>query len=70
MFGADCDWSSTTFTGRRRPNRVSNQSGDRLGLTSLAYLWQKEQHELLKEMIDSGVEAILVKVAAMGLEVD
>lgn len=39
----------------------------RLALTSLAFLWQREQKELLKEMIDSGVNAILIKVAAMGL---
>ncbi|XP_076099991.1 diphthine--ammonia ligase-like isoform X3 [Mytilus galloprovincialis] len=39
----------------------------RLGLTSLAYLWRRDQSELLKEMIDSGVSAILIKVASMGL---
>ncbi|KAJ8656522.1 diphthine-ammonia ligase [Lichtheimia ornata] len=41
---------------------------DRLGLKSLAYLWERDQKELLKEMADSGVQAILVKVAAMGLK--
>merc|ERR1719318_826658 len=35
----------------------------RLGLTCLAYLWRREQDFLLKEMIDSGIEAILIKVA-------
>ncbi|CAG2185260.1 unnamed protein product [Mytilus edulis] len=46
-----------------------NQQGScqRLGLTSLAYLWRRDQSELLKEMIDSGVSAILIKVASMGL---
>ena len=33
---------------------------------SLGYLWQRDQPALLQEMIDSNVEAILVKVAAMG----
>lgn len=39
----------------------------RHGLTSLAYLWQREQKELLREMIDYGMEAILIKVACYGL---
>eukprot|EP01134_Creolimax_fragrantissima_P002316 CFRG2316T1 len=40
----------------------------RLGLTSLAFMWEREQHELLAEIIDSGVEAVLVKIAACGLQ--
>ncbi|KAG0165077.1 diphthine--ammonia ligase, partial [Apophysomyces sp. BC1034] len=40
----------------------------RLGLTSLAYLWQRDQRELLSEMASAGVNAILIKVAAMGLK--
>lgn len=39
----------------------------RLGLTSLAYLWMEEQGPLLDEMVDAGVDAILIKVACMGL---
>ena len=39
----------------------------RLGLTSLAYLWHRDQSELLDDMIAHGMEAILVKVASMGL---
>ncbi len=39
----------------------------RLGVVSLAYLWQRDQRELLREMIDAGVEAIIIKVAAMGI---
>ena len=39
-----------------------------MGLTSLAYLWKRNQKELLKEMIDSHIHAILIKVATMGLE--
>jgi diphthine-ammonia ligase len=38
-----------------------------LGLKSLAYLWQRDQAELLAEMIDAGLEAILIKVAGAGL---
>ncbi|KAK9083253.1 hypothetical protein Scep_029724 [Stephania cephalantha] len=39
----------------------------RLGLVSLAYLWKQDQSLLLEEMITKGIEAITVKVAAMGL---
>lgn len=38
----------------------------RLGLTSLAFLWHRDQHELLQEMVDSGMDAILVKICSMG----
>jgi len=37
-----------------------------LNLKVLAYLWRREQQELLSEMIDSGMEAILIKTAALG----
>ncbi|KAF8742931.1 Diphthamide synthase, partial [Rhizoctonia solani] len=40
----------------------------RLGLTPLCYLWQRDQRELMSEMIAAGVEAILIKVAGIGLE--
>ena len=39
----------------------------RLGFTSLAYLWEREQTDLLTEMIERNVHAVLVKVASMGL---
>ena len=39
----------------------------RLGLTVLAYLWQREQDELLQEMIDAGLVAVIIKVAGVGL---
>ena len=39
----------------------------RLSLTSLAYLWQRDQKELLAEMIDTGLTAIVIKVAAIGI---
>jgi len=39
----------------------------RLGLTPLCFLWQRNQAELLSEMIAAGMEAILIKVAGIGL---
>ncbi|KAK1931119.1 Diphthine--ammonia ligase [Phytophthora citrophthora] len=48
-------------------NRVENVCS-RLGLTSLGYLWRREQTELLQEMIESDMEAILMKVASIGLQ--
>ncbi|KAL1946894.1 hypothetical protein VTO73DRAFT_14998 [Trametes versicolor] len=39
----------------------------RLGLTPLSYLWQRDQEELLFEMIEAGMEAVLIKVAGIGL---
>ncbi|KAH9329871.1 hypothetical protein KI387_001979, partial [Taxus chinensis] len=47
--------------------RVENVCS-RLGLVSLAFLWKQEQGLLLQEMIEKGIEAILVKVAAIGLD--
>ncbi len=38
------------------------------GLSPLCYLWGKDQTELLDEIISAGIEAIIIKVAAMGLE--
>ncbi|KAK9831634.1 hypothetical protein WJX74_003462 [Apatococcus lobatus] len=40
----------------------------RLGLVSLAPMWRQPQAQLLQAMIDSGIHAILVKVAAIGLD--
>nr|CCA16106.1 conserved hypothetical protein [Albugo laibachii Nc14] len=40
----------------------------RLRLTSLTYLWQQNQEELLERMIENKVHAIIVKVAAIGLD--
>jgi hypothetical protein len=39
-----------------------------LGLVSLSYLWRQDQAELFDEMIDAKVEAILIKVATLGLD--
>eukprot|EP00917_Polyrhabdina_sp_WS-2016_P028279 GHVP01060400.1.p1 GENE.GHVP01060400.1~~GHVP01060400.1.p1 ORF type:complete len:458 (+),score=88.70 GHVP01060400.1:25-1374(+) len=40
----------------------------RLGLRCLAFLWGENQQRLLKQIVDSKTEAILVKVAAEGLK--
>ncbi|KAG8734393.1 hypothetical protein FRC11_002335 [Ceratobasidium sp. 423] len=47
--------------------RVRVDHVQRLGLTPLCYLWQRNQRELMSEMIAAGVEAILIKVAGIGL---
>lgn len=47
-------------------NRVRNVC-KRLELEVLAYLWQMDQKQLLSSMIEEGLEAILIKVAAIGL---
>lgn len=47
--------------------RVENVCS-RLGLISLSYLWQRNQEELLNEMIQCSVNAIIIKVAALGLK--
>ncbi|KAJ7590852.1 hypothetical protein C8J56DRAFT_1134729 [Mycena floridula] len=41
----------------------------RLNLTCLCYLWQRPQDELLAEMIEAGMECILIKVAGIGLTI-
>ncbi|CAK9440502.1 uncharacterized protein LODBEIA_P45880 [Lodderomyces beijingensis] len=46
--------------------RVENVCG-RLKLTSLTYLWQRNQNDLMLEMCQSGLDARIVKVAAIGL---
>lgn len=46
--------------------RVENVC-DRLSLTLLAYLWQRDQAELMREICDLGLDARLIKVAAIGL---
>ncbi len=47
--------------------RIENVCG-RLGLLSLSPLWRQPQRLLLKEMIDSGLDAVLVKVSSLGLD--
>lgn len=47
--------------------RVENVC-ERLGLTALCYLWQQDRKQLLSDLIDDGIDAILVKVAGAGLD--
>lgn len=39
-----------------------------LNLQVLAYLWQRDQSELLNEMVQADVRAVLIKVAGIGLD--
>lgn len=47
--------------------RVENVCS-RLKITSLGFLWRRDQSELLDEMIDNGIEAVVIKVATLGLD--
>ena len=47
--------------------RVENVC-QRLDLVSLAYLWRRDQADLLDEMIESKMESIIIKVASLGLD--
>lgn len=47
-------------------SRVENIC-QRLNLKMLAYLWNEDQDSLLQRMIDNNFEAILIKVACIGL---
>uniref|UniRef100_A0A8C5QX08 Diphthine--ammonia ligase n=1 Tax=Leptobrachium leishanense TaxID=445787 RepID=A0A8C5QX08_9ANUR len=49
--------------------RVENVC-QRLGLQPFAFLWRQKQENLLDEMISCGLQAILIKVAAFGLDPD
>ncbi|XP_066550415.1 diphthine--ammonia ligase isoform X2 [Amia ocellicauda] len=42
----------------------------RLSLQPLAYLWHRNQEVLLREMISSQIHALIIKVAAFGLDPD
>lgn len=58
--------SSGAIASDYQRSRVEHVCG-RLGLVSLAYLWHQPQSLLLKRMIESDIDARLVKVAAAGL---
>ena len=60
---AVCSGAILSHYQRLRVEHVAS----RLRLTSLAPLWQREQRQLLSDMIDARVDAVLVKVASMGL---
>lgn len=59
--------SSGAILSRYQKNRVDTVCS-RLGLGSLAPLWDLDQESLLDEMIKEGVEAVIVKVAVPGLD--
>jgi diphthine-ammonia ligase len=42
----------------------------RLGLISLAYLWNRNQHELLDDMIKANMQVQIVKICSIGLRHD
>ncbi|CAN8061612.1 unnamed protein product [Agarophyton chilense] len=43
-------------------------AASRVNLLSLSYLWRRNQRELLDEMIDAGIDAVMIKVAGIGLK--
>ena len=59
--------SSGAILSNYQKNRVENIC-ERLNLTSLAYLWEFDQSTLLNEMIEGGMESILIKVCVIGLD--
>ena len=50
------------------PLFLLSSSCDRLGLISVAYMWEREQRALLRDIIQDGVVAVVIKTAAMGLD--
>ena len=58
--------SSGAILSSYQKKRVENVC-ERLGLVSLAPLWQMEQKVLLREIVDYGIKAMLVRVCADGL---
>ena len=39
-----------------------------MGLESLAYLWDRNQEELLQDMIDNEMHSVIIKTCAYGLD--
>lgn len=66
--GAAAQRSTIATVFRRVVTRRAPQVCARLGLVSLAYLWHQPQAALLDGMLAGGLEAVLVKVAALGLD--
>jgi len=58
--------SSGAIMSTYQKNRVENLCA-RLGLTSLAYLWFRDQKELLLDMIKDNMDALIIKTCTMGL---
>lgn len=63
-FDAICSGAILSNYQRVRVENVCN----RLGLVSFAFLWRRDQAELLDEMIKANIEAVLIKVATLGLD--
>ena len=61
---AVCSGAVLSTYQRMRVERVCAE----LGLISVAWLWHRDQRELLDEMVSGGMQAVLVKVAAQGLD--
>lgn len=61
--------SSGAIMSTYQKNRVENLC-ERLGLVSLAYLWMREQRQLLLDMVNDGMESIIIKTCTMGLGKD
>lgn len=59
--------SSGAILSQYQRTRVENVCS-RLSLTSLCYLWQRDQLQLMDEMCQSGLDARIIKVAAIGLD--
>jgi len=59
--------SSGAIASTYQKLRVENIC-DRLGMVSLAYLWGRDHIELLQEMIDNKMNAIIIKTAVIGLD--
>ena len=59
--------SSGAIASTYQKNRVENLC-ERLKWTSLAPIWKQDFKPLLKNMIDSGIEAILIRVCSYGLK--
>uniref|UniRef100_A0A0R3RPX8 Diphthine--ammonia ligase n=1 Tax=Elaeophora elaphi TaxID=1147741 RepID=A0A0R3RPX8_9BILA len=58
--------SSGAILSNYQKNRIQNVCR-RLNLESLTYLWNSDQAVLFDEIISAGIDAIIVKVAALGL---
>lgn len=58
--------SHTSIRPDLRQNILHSNRCQRLGLIPIAYLWERNQEELLHEMIHAGMNCILLKVAGAG----
>ena len=65
LFTAVCSGAILSDYQRIRVEHVCS----RLGLVSLAYLWRRDQAELLDQMVDLGLESVLIKVSQYPLVV-